>query len=90
MNASAGGRECLVFFALGCGPLGGGPFAVVAALREGGFAPEHAAVAMVPATTSPCDEDTAAKVLRLLDALDDLDDVQNVYSNAEFPDAVTA
>ena len=64
--------------------------AVLAALREGGFAPEHAAVAMVPATTNPCDEDTAAKVLRLLDALDDLDDVQNVYSNAEFPDAVTA
>lgn len=58
--------------------------AVVSALREGGFAVEHAEVAMVPATTSSCDADTEAKVLRLLDALDDLDDVQNVFSNAEF------
>ena len=59
--------------------------AVVDALRAAGLEPEHAEVAMVPATTSPCDEDTAEKVLRLIDALDDLDDVQNVYSNAEFP-----
>ena len=62
--------------------------AVVTALRDGGFVPEHAELAMVPTTTSSCDADTAAKVLRLLDALDDLDDVQNVYSNADLPDGV--
>ena len=58
---------------------------VVDALKGGGFTPEHAEVALVPTTTNPCDEDTAAKVLRLIDALDDLDDVQNVYCNAGFP-----
>ena len=59
--------------------------AVVSALKEGGFAPEHAVMAMVPGTTVPCDADTASKVARLLDALDDLDDVQEVYANAEYP-----
>ena len=59
--------------------------AVVDALRADGIEPDHADVAMVPSTTNPCDADTAAKVLRLIDALDDLDDVQNVYSNAELP-----
>ena len=59
--------------------------AVVDALKADGIEPDHADVAMVPSTTNPCDADTAAKVLRLIDALDDLDDVQNVYSNAELP-----
>ena len=58
---------------------------VVDALKGGGFNPEHAEVAQVPTTMNPCDEETAAKVLRLIDALDDLDDVQNVYCNAGFP-----
>ena len=58
---------------------------VVDALKGGGFDPEHAEVALVPTATSPCDEETAAKVLRLIDALDDVDDVQNVYCNAGFP-----
>ena len=30
--------------------------------------------------------DDAKKLLTLIDALEDLDDVQNVYSNAEFPE----
>ena len=59
--------------------------AVVDALRASGLEPDHADVAMVPASTCPCDADTAARVARLLDALEDLDDVQNVYSNAEPP-----
>ena len=59
--------------------------AVVDALKAGGIEPEHAEVAMVPSSLIPCDDETAAKVLRLLDALDDLDDVQNVTSNAAFP-----
>lgn len=61
---------------------------VVDALRAGGLEPEHAEVGLVPSVTNPCDEDTADKVLRLIDALDDLDDVQNVYSNAGFPEGV--
>ena len=58
---------------------------VLDALKNGGFDPEHAEVALVPTTTNPCDEETAAKVLRLIDALEDVDDVQNVYCNAGFP-----
>ncbi|MDE0191512.1 MAG: YebC/PmpR family DNA-binding transcriptional regulator, partial [Gammaproteobacteria bacterium] len=55
---------------------------VLDALKGGGFDPEHAEVALVPTTTNPCDEETAAKVLQLIDALEDVDDVQNVYCNA--------
>lgn len=62
--------------------------AVVDALKAAGMEADDAAVAMVPASTVACDEDTAAKVLRLIDALDDLDDVQNVYANLEWNDAV--
>lgn len=61
---------------------------VVDAFRAREMEPEHAEVMMVPSTTSECDEDTAEKVLRLIDTLEDLDDVQNVYSNGEFPDSV--
>ncbi len=34
------------------------------------------------------DAELGAAVLRLLDALEELDDVQNVFSNADFPDAL--
>ncbi len=60
--------------------------AVRDALAEGGFEPENAEVAMVPQTYSDLDVDTAEKVLRLLDTLEDLDDVQNVFTNANFPE----
>ncbi len=62
--------------------------AVVDALKSNEISPVHAEVMMLPSTTSACDDETAEKVLRLIDALDDLDDVQNVYSNGEFPDSV--
>lgn len=58
---------------------------VVGALKGAGLAPDHAEVAMLPATPQECGGDDAPKVLRLLDALEDLDEVQNVYSNASFP-----
>lgn len=44
-------------------------------------------IAMVAATQVALDVDTAGKVLRLMDMLDDLDDVQNVYTNADIPEA---
>jgi YebC/PmpR family DNA-binding regulatory protein len=62
--------------------------AVVDALRAAGLEPDHAEVSMVPSTTSPCDDETAEQVLRLLDALEELDDVQDVHSNADFPESV--
>lgn len=62
--------------------------AVKDVLEVGGFTPEGAEVSMIPATTTELDLDTAEKIIRLIDMLEDLDDVQNVYSNADIPDAV--
>lgn len=43
--------------------------------------------AMVPKTRIDLsDEKTAHQVIRLIERLEDLDDVQNVYSNADFPE----
>ncbi len=61
---------------------------VVAALKAQALVPDNAEVSMVPSTYTPCDQELAEKVLRLLDALEELDDVQNVYSNADLSDAV--
>ena len=58
------------------------------AMVAAGHAPEHADVTMQPSTTAELDLDGAEKVMRLVDMLEDLDDVQNVYSNADFPDDV--
>ena len=41
-------------------------------------------------TVSVTDAETAAKILRLVDALEDNDDVQSVSHNAEMPESVTA
>jgi YebC/PmpR family DNA-binding regulatory protein len=56
------------------------------ALVSAGLDPDSAEVAMIPQSYSELDVDTGEKVLRLLEALEDLDDVQNVYTNADFPD----
>ncbi|MEJ2059152.1 MAG: YebC/PmpR family DNA-binding transcriptional regulator [Gammaproteobacteria bacterium] len=62
--------------------------AVKAAMVETGLEPENAEVTMRPETAAPIESEDAEKLLRLLDMLEDLDDVQNVYSNADFPDEV--
>jgi len=46
---------------------------------------EHAEIMLRADNLSPVNEQDAEKILRLLDVLEDLDDVQNVYSNADFP-----
>lgn len=58
------------------------------ALLDAGFEPAQADVTMRPEATAVVDGDQAEACLKLLDALEDLDDVQNVYSNAEFPESV--
>lgn len=63
--------------------------AVRDALIAGGLEPANAEVGMIPQSYSELDVDTGEKVLRLLDALEDLDDVQNVFTNADFPDELT-
>jgi YebC/PmpR family DNA-binding regulatory protein len=57
------------------------------ALSEAGAKVVSAEVAMMPKTTVDLDEKLAAETLRLLEKLDDLDDVQQVFSNANFPEA---
>ncbi len=64
--------------------------AVKSAIEDAGITPDSAEVTMVPANTVNCDEDTAAKVMRLVDALEDHDDVQKVYNNAEIDDDIIA
>jgi YebC/PmpR family DNA-binding regulatory protein len=56
------------------------------ALETAGIPMESAELNMVPQTMMEVDAETAAKVLRFMDALDDNDDVQNVYVNIDFPD----
>ena len=58
---------------------------VVDVLKAAKLPPDHAEVAMVPATYSACDEAVAEQAVQLIDALEELDDVQNVYSNGDFP-----
>jgi transcriptional/translational regulatory protein YebC/TACO1 len=60
------------------------------ALEDARIATANASIAQVPSTVIDVDEETGKKVIRLTDALDDMDDIQNVYSNANIPDAVMA
>lgn len=60
---------------------------VVEALEQANLPPDHAEVAMLAATLSPCEGDDAERALRLVEALEDLDDVQRVYTNGDFSEA---
>ena len=60
------------------------------ALVVAGLEPAQAEVTMLPSTEVLVGADTAPNVIGLIDMLEDLDDVQNVYSNADIPDAVLA
>ncbi|MDH5738100.1 MAG: YebC/PmpR family DNA-binding transcriptional regulator [Gammaproteobacteria bacterium] len=55
-------------------------------LRDAGYQIESAELAMVPTTLTQLDAETGEKVMNLLELLEDLDDVQNVYTNASFPE----
>jgi YebC/PmpR family DNA-binding regulatory protein len=64
--------------------------AVQKALTEAGLAAETAAIAMRSSVSTELDESGASSMIKLLEMLEDLDDVQNVFSNAEIPDAILA
>ncbi|AEE16959.1 YebC/PmpR family DNA-binding transcriptional regulator [Treponema brennaborense] len=59
---------------------------VLEALQNKGYESVSAEVAMVPDMYSAIDMETATKVQKLIDRLEEDDDVQNVYSNAEYPE----
>ena len=57
-------------------------------LSEAGARVVSAEVSMMPKTTVELEEKQAVQNLRLLEKLDDLDDVQQVHTNANFPEVV--
>lgn len=65
-------------------------YGVCEAMRDQGLEPEDAELTQRPASWVELDGDAAESVLKLLEALEDLDDVQNVYSNADFPEHLLA
>ncbi|KUH97880.1 transcriptional regulator [Mycolicibacterium acapulense] len=64
--------------------------AVRTALQDAGIDYESAEAGFVPSVTVPLDADGARKIMKLVDALEDLDDVQDVYTNIDIPDEVSA
>ena len=56
------------------------------AFEDAGIAFMQADISMLPITCVPLDSSDVKQVLKLVDALEDLDDVQNVYTNAEWPE----
>ncbi|MDR5865765.1 YebC/PmpR family DNA-binding transcriptional regulator [Halomonas koreensis] len=63
--------------------------AVKDALAEAGIAPDASDVGLFPDTyTRIGDAELGRRIVKLVDRLEDLDDVQNVYTNADFEDAI--
>lgn len=59
------------------------------ALEANSIAFSSAEITMLPTTTvEVTDEETASKLLKMMDALDDNDDVQHVHANFDIPDAI--
>ncbi len=63
---------------------------VRAALARQGLEPEIAQVVQRPATETELEGDDAQKVVSLVDALEEMDDVQDVFTNASFPEEMVA
>jgi YebC/PmpR family DNA-binding regulatory protein len=55
-------------------------------VRNGGLESMNASVTMIPKTTIALDPSNAERTLRLLDRFEDLDDIQQVFTNADFPE----
>jgi YebC/PmpR family DNA-binding regulatory protein len=53
-----------------------------------GLKPDNAEVTFNASTSAELDQDTAEKLMRMVDTLEDLDDVQEVYSNADISDEI--
>lgn len=62
--------------------------AVRKTLEQKDLAIDTSELSMVPKTLVPLDEKAALQALKLLDKLEEIDDVQNVFSNADIPDAI--
>ncbi|UZV80240.1 YebC/PmpR family DNA-binding transcriptional regulator, partial [Treponema pallidum] len=58
---------------------------VLESLQAKGWESLSAGISMVPDTYLALDEETARKVLKMIDRLEEEEDVQAVYSNADIP-----
>ena len=56
------------------------------AFEKAELQPELAEVVQRPSTDCPLTSDDAESVTQLVDALEELDDVQDVFTNASFPE----
>jgi YebC/PmpR family DNA-binding regulatory protein len=61
---------------------------VLAAMQESGFEIEQSHLTMRAQIMIPLDKESAESLIKLIDMLEDLDDVQEVHSNAEYPESV--
>ncbi|MCA0403332.1 MAG: YebC/PmpR family DNA-binding transcriptional regulator [Proteobacteria bacterium] len=61
---------------------------VLEALNNAGINVEQSQLMMNAQTSVALDKESAETLVKLIDMLEDLDDVQNVYSNAEFPESL--
>jgi YebC/PmpR family DNA-binding regulatory protein len=59
-------------------------------LERAGLVPETAEVTLRSSVSAKLDEESAGRMIKLLETLDDMDDVQSVYSNADIPEEVVA
>ncbi|HEB96590.1 MAG TPA: YebC/PmpR family DNA-binding transcriptional regulator [Sedimenticola thiotaurini] len=62
--------------------------AVKEAIEAAGLTPDNAEVTFSASTSAELDQETAEKLLRMVDTLEDLDDVQEVYTNADISDEI--
>lgn len=60
------------------------------AILDNNLKPSNSEITLIASTDCTVDFDTAEKLLKMVDVLEDLDDVQEVYTNADIPDAVMA
>jgi YebC/PmpR family DNA-binding regulatory protein len=58
------------------------------AMESAGHKPDNAEVTFEASTKAELDQDTAEKLLKMVDVLEDLDDVQEVYTNADVADDI--
>ena len=64
--------------------------AVRTALQAKKYPISKAETSLIAKTTVELDDKTGSQAIRLIEKLEELDDVQNVYTNAEFSDALAA
>ncbi|MDP1603337.1 MAG: YebC/PmpR family DNA-binding transcriptional regulator [Legionella sp.] len=61
---------------------------VLNSVQKAGYEVEQSHLTMRAQTTVAIDKDSAETLIKLIDMLEDLDDVQEVHSNAEFPEGL--